>query len=944
MRRVLGPYLDASATQKLHDSIEFSLQEGKYILKDVSLNAEYLSERLASSGSAFSIRKASVQRLEICLSLRENHVASYSDPSSSQNDDTVRPVTRSSLAWRAMKLGGGTTAESSLPAVSLVAEIHVHGVDLELVPLDPSERQTPATPSTTSPDEGEMTTDDNPRTMIGSYVDAALASLRMTLKLSNINVKMCHKETWVQVKLSSMTYKDLDIEQSIASAAYKTILNKSLELSDITLHTGEEGDDPRSTVLAMAKGSGRVFFRMMEYSSSVTSSKQQNKNASKSSRNISQDIEVSLNHQLNFSLDQSSIRYLQTVADGLAQSDQGSDSSGSHPSSQAMMMAAHNSSSRLKNPLFAMTSTDEERDREDLKAITGIMKQYREAYHLAENNQLRGGILVPSHAYMDDVDALEEDDAMTFDVFFDANDQSFYNAASTLKESVLMMDDESSDDGGSGNSVHTKVRLNLLAGCIKINFRDFSQRQQHYAVPQEYVLLTMDGLNVSLSSGRRRSELTCSVAHFEIEDAQLDTVSPKGKGPGTIDIGSLLSFGSTDGDEYESELMVSQAPCIALHVQLSKEHKSTKLIDCNITLLPIEVMVRQRSLENLTKFTAQSIKTTGGCNVPHRVEPKDSSDAQISFACNCPSLVVTIPLRKRLSTAPLFNRCGETLHNVQARDAFLGLTLDTIDFQWSKGDAETTEKDLESCAKFNFYHMLMFACAPVGDKVSVGATMQRTDFILLKGRTEVNPYVPITLEYLKKLPSSKDGTIGRETFPIVPAISSFKARQEDEDEELKIDRLLFSKLHDVDADSRKNLRGTDPQIAMVTDAEKSDAVVRFSIPEIIVDLTKTELTTVLDMVDFAKPPASSDQSSAEVEKSVEKSQSTSLSISLNVDQISLSLKEDFRIEDLYGDKSKKDRFSCLFAINNFRTHALLSGSNLRHLRVLAHDIGLYSGE
>ena len=58
LRRVLGPLLDASANQQLHDSIEFSLQEGKFVLRDVSLNADHLSERLATNGSVVLIRKA----------------------------------------------------------------------------------------------------------------------------------------------------------------------------------------------------------------------------------------------------------------------------------------------------------------------------------------------------------------------------------------------------------------------------------------------------------------------------------------------------------------------------------------------------------------------------------------------------------------------------------------------------------------------------------------------------------------------------------------------------------------------------------------------------------------------------------------------------------------------------------------------------------------------
>jgi len=357
-------------------------------------------------------------------------------------------------------------------------------------------------------------------------------------------------------------------------------------------------------------------------------------------------------------------------------------------------------------------------------------------------------------------------------------------------------------------------------------------------------------------------------------------------------------------------------------------------------------MVRQRSLANLTEFAKQASGNEGhSASSPNSETDESHVDMQISFSCHCPSLTFSLPLRKRVPTSALFNRCGETLANASVREAFFGISLDAVDFQWSKGEPEMTGKGMESLAKFSFFYMLVFACAPVGDKVSVGARMQRTDLVLLNGRTEVDPYIPISLEYVQRLSSSKDVTLGRDTFPIVPTISSFKARQEDEDEELKIDRLLFSKLDDVDADSRKNLRGTDPQIAMVADAEKSDVVFRLHVPEIIVDLTETELVTIMEMLKAAKPDASA-QCMSEADNATSKADAKPINIAfaVNVDQASFSLKQDFRIEDLYGDRSKKDRFSCLFAINRFRTHALFSGADLRHFRVVMHDMALYSGK
>ncbi len=386
---------------------------------------------------------------------------------------------------------------------------------------------------------------------------------------------------------------------------------------------------------------------------------------------------------------------------------------------------------------------------------------------------------------------------------------------------------------------------------------------------------------------------------------------------------------------------------MTFHVQTSKESEDLKSIVCNLALSPIEAVIRQRSLANLTQFASDFAENKRNASTQPRSAPDQVSEKfQISFSCQLPSLTVEIPLTKSIPVAPLFNRCGETLRNAAAREASLGLTLWTIDFQWTTGDQINSERNLESSAAFNFCHMLIFATAPVGDKVSPGAKMQRIDFMLLNGRTEVDPYIPISFQYKKKLPLSSDGSLGREFFPVVPTLSSFKARQEDEDDELKIDRLLFSKLRNVEADSRKDLRGTDPQIAMVTDAEKSDIVISISIPEMFLDLTKAELTTIITMLESANPAEAFGSSHAKGENAdtISLSKPTCLGIAFNIEQMTFSLKQNFCIQDLYGDKTRKDRFSCLLAVNNLRVHVLLNGSNLRHFRLMMHDLGFYSGQ
>ena len=525
LRRVLGPFLDVSATKKLHDSIDVSLQEGKFVLNDVTLNADYLTEKLADGAPGLSIRRAKIARLEINLTLREN---SLNFPNVDADEEIATP--KSSLAWRAMKLG---TMYETRPAVSLLAEIKIHGVDLELEPCDCKRRRTPP-PETLAVDDANL--ERSSKSVIGSYVDTALASLQLSLKLTKINVKLCQKnrekETWVAVRLSSISYKDLDVALN-GKSGYKTVVNKSIEFSEIKVQAGEQfvGEDEmskssrRQSTVALAQGTGYLYARIIEYSNESTPTH----GKTEESRRLQQDIEIKLNHQLNLSVDNNSISFLRNIAEGfsnVSEHDVGEELS-SRPNSPG-----------LDGPRYLNA---DETDQEDLKAITGIMKQYREAYHLAQKNQIRGGILVPSNAYLDGQPEEVED---TFDVFFDANDQSFYNAASVLAESVRIHEDQS---GEVSDFVHRKVRLQIQSGCLKISFKDPDRQFR----PEEYALMTMEEMNVSASSSQVSSEIALSVAHFEIEDSQLDTTKSSsgfvsvGGSPmydGTVEIGTLLGF------------------------------------------------------------------------------------------------------------------------------------------------------------------------------------------------------------------------------------------------------------------------------------------------------------------------------------------------------------------------------------------------------------------
>jgi hypothetical protein len=531
LRRLLGPFLDASATQKLHDSLDVSLQEGRFTLTDIFLNAGYLTNLISSNSPGLSIRRARIERLEIHLTLRENI------PNVNSDADDATP--QSSLAWRAIKWG---TFNEAMPAVSLIASIEITGVYLELEP-DTVKRTLNCKPASRA--EETKLDETSSKSTIGSYLDAALASLQLNLKMNDLRVKVSSEhaptisETWIQIRLTSAAYRDLESPTTasgpINSATdNKTVLNKTLEFTGLTIQAGEslmeeskddeasqmDATEHRVSTVALSQGTGHVYIRVFNTPQNA-----------EGKRRAQQEIEVKLNPQFNMSVDEASIQQIQNVLRCFPQFTETEE--------EEVPISAETAAA-----LNHFSSNDSD-DHADLTALSVIMKQYKEAYHLTERNELRGGILIPSNAY-EEGETLEDDEAVTFDAFFDANDQSFYNYASVMRESILVSDEP--DD--FSEFVHTKLRLHLMTGGFKVVFSD-SKRNPPIRRPEEYVLLTFDDLNVSSLLTARSSDHSLSISHLEIEDAQLDTTIANGEfisiggSPlceGRVEIGNILRF------------------------------------------------------------------------------------------------------------------------------------------------------------------------------------------------------------------------------------------------------------------------------------------------------------------------------------------------------------------------------------------------------------------
>jgi hypothetical protein len=930
LRRVLGPLLDAESLTKLYQTIDISLHEGRFALNDVALNTDYFANLLKDKLPNFRIRKARIRRLEIHLTLQ--------DHSLDEGEEL------SSLAWRAIKLGSIAATEGGSPAVSLLALVEIDGLVIEIEPhpfaTEPSEDGDPASLPTPTADT------ESSKSILSSYVDAALSSLRLTMKMSNLQVRICsgrsehEPETWLEFKLKSVSYHDVDVTSSgEEDSEYETVMQKAVDINRVTILVGETAtallDDDQevpekatasTSTIALLEGSSRVCLRAIEYKTSTSSTTRWEPSTS-DCRRLQHDVEMNLDQRLNLSVDESSLLQIQTIVQSFrdVSRTRSSSDSGEHRSSAAAEVVHQDSSI----------------DQADLSAIDGIMKQYQEARLYAERNEIRGGILIPSTAEEDG----RSGDEVTFDAFFDANEKSFYRYSNVLRESVLLQVDTEKADH---DFVHTKIRFHLKGGGVKVSFRAASDSSAASTIeaapsrrPDDYMLLTFTDLNLSSSLSLRESDFELSVANLDLEDSQID----KSYGQGSMgsagrraEICSVLQFSQSRGGGGNASLddsdILLEAPCLSVRAKVEKEGEC-RTSDVELTLEALEFTYRQAAMSNLSQLL-NTMKASGELH-PKQAESvgksESSSGNNVKFLAFCDSISVNIPLPREKDWGSLYNRCGYDAAGSMTTRSSLGIFFDQVTLEL-KG-----EDSVEESASLSCHHALVFASSPCG-KHNLDRKLLHFDIIAMSGLTDVHPVIPVSVKLYR---NNKDGGDGV-NFPIVPTISSFKARQEDEDEDNRIDRVLSSKLNDdLPMGVRKGLRADDPQSAMILEASESEIDLVIRIPEIIGDLSSNELVALSEMLESLRenlvPASNTSRSSTEPPASTQR-----VGVSLNCDYLSLAVHGSLPEPTTDLDGCNSLSFSYMIKLDRLKTHVLLENTGLRHVRVLAHELDFFESK
>lgn len=535
-------------------------------------------------------------------------------------------------------------------------------------------------------------------------------------------------------------------------------------------------------------------------------------------------------------------------------------------------------------PSWILSTEDDEHD---VATIDALVQQYQQARLLVERKEIRGGILVP---------AADESGLMTFDTFFDANQftGSALRNTSTPKAATIPSD-----------WVHTKFHFCWMEGGFKVSFASSDNREH-----SEYILITMAQINIETTISEQSTQHCLTVGHFTIEDSHI-VVDDAREGK-SIEIGTLLRFieqeSAVEATMVDNDLMDEPAlpHCISLSVHSQQKKKvSESIIDLKFQPLELAYYIpTAQKLSELMKCVGGLVKPdpdvarANGQLITEATEPNDHS---LKLNVWCSVVEISLPLPSdSCEWIELYRRCGYSSGASLMRKPCLGLTLDQCNFDLTKNGA----LDL----RFQCSSLVAFAGSPVVQNVFDTRTM-RYDLFGLCGRNEVEPHIPLEFHYQTDVSRAAS----KAAFPKVIPISSFKTRQDDDESDFLLER-----------------HGSNTESSMLSATLRCKTLVTLNVPEILLDVTSSELRVLSLMASALKLESESDDSDGGGTKT-----------NRQVDPVSLTVFSDFVAVNIRDDQFGSSSFALLALFENFSICCCLEDSSIHHVRLLVDELNLH---
>jgi hypothetical protein len=434
---------------------------------------------------------------------------------------------------------------------------------------------------------------------------------------------------------------------------------------------------------------------------------------------------------------------------------------------------------------------------------------------------------------------------------------------------------------------------------------------------------------------------------------------------------------------------ITEAPCISIHVLMQHGTSAPSTSSLDLMLEPLELVLRCATLSNILCLMS---RLNSGKTANESLDIESHEQKRFwRFSVSCPSVSLELPLSGDALKSfqdgdrqfALFDRCGHLLpHAPISRRSSIGLIFDalsvshdsTVSSSCDAFESLTIEKSGTISTTVSCHRILLFVTSPRMNADHHVMCMQRADIISSSGHAPIllthrlnaadsresigrtrspsadiitsSDHVPILFANMSSAADNQNN-IGRKFFPTVPPLSSFKARQEDEDSDNEgIFPEEFTSL--AKSTNASIARASDPQEIMLRMAERCTSVIDLYLPELVGDISRDEAVSLSKMV--LSEIANLTKGSSELKSSTDTLSEerpndhvvdTSLRVigfTVSIDQITLIAHQKLD-EDIEADRW----YSYEMMAEGFKAHATLARSHLEALRVLAHELNFFEG-
>ena len=346
-----------------------------------------------------------------------------------------------------------------------------------------------------------------------------------------------------------------------------------------------------------------------------------------------------------------------------------------------------------------------------------------------------------------------------------------------------------------------------------------------------------------------------------------------------------------------------------------EKSETSKDISFDISCQPIEITYRPKTLKNIANLANLMGKNnTKNSKIASDVQKTSrKKDDSFLLSIRFPEIIFIIPFdeskTKSQEIHSVFSRAGHILHNAIHQPALcIAFLNSSVDHGNSSGFTILSE----TCT--------LYISVPSGVLENEFSTV--LEILSLSSDPTISKESILKVNFHEKYKNVGFGEDKiKSSFPIVPLLSSVKARQEENSGDHAI-------------------RGDNPQISMMNDAERCNFYLNIQVPYLVIDVHSMEQKVMTKILSSIEPIQFDEHDKPDSSSTAKESKKQNqLSIGFNCEQLSMSYHHKETINNL-GNKE----FTIFTVIDNLKCHAVTGGAGLQNLRCLSQDFTVYEGK